>query len=84
MCQRNDNGRALFAACGAPTPRVQALGVGVEAGCARAARRAQLLYPDVSRAGELVVLYHDHGKHISADKATPFSLTVRWAKAINY
>ena len=50
----------------------------------RAARRAQLLYPDVSRAGELVVLYHDHGKHISADKATPFSLTVRWAKAINY
>ena len=50
----------------------------------RAARRAQLLYPDVSRAGELVVLYHDHGKHISAEKVTPFSLTVRWAKAINY
>ena len=44
----------------------------------RAARRAQLLYPDVSRAGELVVLYHDHGKHISAEKATPFSLTVSY------
>ena len=44
----------------------------------RAARRAQLLNPDVSRAGELVVLYHDHGKHISAEEATPFSLTVSY------
>ena len=50
----------------------------------RAARRAQLLYPDVLRAGTLAVLYHDREIHISAERVTPFSLTVRWAKAIKY
>ena len=49
-----------------------------------AARRAQLLYPDVFRAGKLAVLYHDREIHISAERVTPFSLTVRWAKAIKY
>ena len=50
----------------------------------RAARRAQLLYPDVLRAGTLAVLYHDRDIHISAERVTPFRLTVRWAKAIKY
>ena len=49
-----------------------------------AARRAQLLYPDLFRAGKLAVLYHDREIHISADRVTPFSLMVRWAKAIKY
>ena len=50
----------------------------------RAARRAQLLYPDLFRAGKLAVLYHDREIHISADRVTPFSLMVRWVKAIKY
>ena len=54
----------------------------------RAARRAQLfdlyMYPDVFRAGTLAVLYHDREIHISAERVTPFRLTVRWAKAIKY
>ena len=47
-----------------------------------AARRAQLLFPDIFRAGKLTVLYHDSEIHISAERVTPCSLTVRWAKAI--
>ena len=50
----------------------------------RATRRAQLSYPDVFRAGTLAVLYHYREIHISAERVTPFCLTVRWAKAINY
>ena len=43
-----------------------------------------LLYPSVFRTGTLVILYHGHEMHVSAEKAIPLHLTVRWTEEINY
>ena len=43
-----------------------------------------LLYPSVFRTGTLVILYHGHEMHVSAEKAIPVHLTVRWTEEINY
>ena len=42
-----------------------------------------VLYPSAFRTGALVILYHGHEMHVSAEKATPLHLTVRWTEEIN-